>query len=84
MQTHKHFRNTIKGFTNNSQLSFLFYLLTRQWPEVPDFVVCSCTLRKSKILLPCEIQQRESRESRFSHGRRFFDSLNVQKSVTQI
>ena len=50
----------------------------RQWPEVSDFVACFCTLCKSKNLLPFKNLMP------FLHGSRFFDLLNVQKSVTQI
>ena len=52
--------------------------VTRQWPEVSDFVRRFCTLCESKNIQPCE------NSVLFSHGRRFFDLLNVQKSVTQI
>ena len=56
-------------------------LCGRQWPEVSDFIASFCTLRESKSLRPCE---NRTRFTRFSHGRRFFDSRNVQKCVTQI
>ena len=58
-------------------------MAARQWPNVSDFVARFCTLCdcESKNLRPCE------NRTRFSHGTdgsRFFDSRNVQKSVTQI
>ena len=53
-------------------------LQARHWPKVSDFVARFCTLCELKNLRPCE------NCTRFSHGSRFFDLRNVQKSVTQI
>ena len=66
-------------------------VLTRQWPEVSDFVERFCTLRKSENTRTCEHCTRNACNSRmsvkrvqFSHVRMFSDSRNVQKSVTRI
>ena len=62
----------------------------RQWPEVSDFVALFCTLRvnarvkKHTDMLESHAFEAHAFRVRFSHVRVFFDSRNVQKSVTRI
>ena len=58
-------------FSTFSGLFFSQQVCTcRQWPEGSDFVTLFCTLREFRV--------------QFSHVRVFYDSRNLQKSVTQI
>ena len=72
-------------FFNNKKLVmfqficiWLFFLLSRQWPEVYDLCHTFLHLRESKNLLPWE------NRVRLSHGSRCFYLHNVQKRETQI